>query len=167
MRDTCQFRPVLSLLTLEALILNVCNFLPTWIFLKVFLQQNINISQWSCKPESPVIILPSAQINYMLKSSVWLHAVNTLYRIPQRTSPSLGTLYVIVNPTSCDCKPHKIMPRTDHVVTSTWDKKSVPASYTKDTVDHVVMAGLNYRDLQQCCMTHPLLNNAKNTIHLV
>ena len=43
----------------------------------------------------------------------------------------------------------------------------VPVSYTKDTVDHVVMTGLNDRNLQQLCTTHTLLNNAKNTNHLV
>ena len=43
----------------------------------------------------------------------------------------------------------------------------VPFFYIKDTVYHVVMAGLNNRDLQQLCTTQVFLNNAKNVNHLV
>ena len=42
-----------------------------------------------------------------------------------------------------------------------------PVSYTEDTVYHVVMAGLNDRNLKQLCMAQALLNNVKNINHLV
>ena len=40
-------------------------------------------------------------------------------------------------------------------------------SYTKDTVYHIVMAGLSNRDLQQKCATQALLNNVNNIKKLI